>query len=77
MKAFFANDPSKAISDLKDLKDLDIDRDGTISKDELRLIGSKNVSLSFGDRMMELLSTHPNMLKRIKRLRQWQESRGS
>jgi len=66
MKAFFANDPSKALSDLRDLRDLDLDRSGTISASELASLQSKDVRLGFGDRMMELLSTHPNMLKRIK-----------
>lgn len=28
----------------------------------------KRISLSFGDKLMELFTTHPNMLKRIKHL---------
>lgn len=71
MKAFFVNDPSRAVKDLTELKDLDLDRSGTISANELRAMQSKEVRLGFGDRMMELMSTHPNMLKRIKRLSQW------
>ncbi|MCX5686134.1 MAG: zinc metalloprotease HtpX [Candidatus Omnitrophica bacterium] len=71
MKAFFANDPSKAISDLKELRGLDLDKSGTISSDELSVLQSRKISLSFGDKLMELLSTHPNMLKRIKRLSYW------
>ncbi|MDD3906295.1 MAG: zinc metalloprotease HtpX [Candidatus Omnitrophica bacterium] len=68
MKAFFANDPSRAMYELKELKDLDLDRSGTISESELMALQKKTVKLNFGDKMMELLSTHPNMLKRIKRL---------
>jgi len=71
MKAFFANDPSRALSALKDLRALDLDKSGTISDSELALLQSKTIHLGFGDRMMELLSTHPNMLKRIKRLSEW------
>ncbi|MFH0764536.1 MAG: zinc metalloprotease HtpX [Candidatus Omnitrophota bacterium] len=71
MKAFFANDPSKAISDLKELKALDLDKSGTISADELSALQSRNIRLGFGDKLMELLSTHPNMLKRIERLSYW------
>jgi len=71
MKAFFANDPSRALSDLKELKNLDLDKSGTISPDELSVLQSRNISLSFGDKLMEILSTHPNMLKRIKRLSYW------
>jgi len=71
MKAFFANDPSRATSDFKDLSRLDLDRSGTISPDELAQLTGKNVKLGFGDKAFELMSTHPNMLKRIKRLSEW------
>lgn len=71
MKAFFANDPSRALYELKELKDLDIDKSGTISESELMALKTKTLRLNFGDRMMELFSTHPNMLKRIKRLSEW------
>ncbi len=71
MKAFFANDPSRALGELKDLRSLDLDKSGTIDADELRALQSKSVKLNFGDKAMELLSTHPNMLKRIKRLSDW------
>ncbi len=68
MKAFFINDPSRALSELRDLKELDIDRSGTISAQELDTLRNKAVKLNFGDRLLEAFSTHPNMLKRIKRL---------
>ncbi len=71
MKAFFANDPSQALNELKDLRNLDLDRSGTISDSELIALQNKKVRVGFGDRLMELLSTHPNMLKRIKRLSEW------
>jgi heat shock protein HtpX len=71
MKAFFANDPSRAMSDLKDLSQLDLDKSGTIDSGELSALKMKNVKLGFGDKMFELFSTHPNMLKRIKRLSDW------
>ena len=71
MKAFFANDPSRALNELKDLRDLDLDKSGTIDAGELLALQNKRVKLGFGDQMMELLSTHPNMLKRIKRLSEW------
>ncbi|MFA6078546.1 MAG: zinc metalloprotease HtpX [Candidatus Omnitrophota bacterium] len=72
MKAFFANDPSRALDELKDLKSLDLDRSGAIDANELRALQTKTVKLNFGDKAMELLSTHPNMLKRIKRLSEWE-----
>ena len=68
MKAFFVNDPSKALSDLKDLRDLDLDKNGIISDEELNSFSGRTVKLKFSDVFMELLSTHPNMLKRVKRL---------
>ncbi|MDP3804193.1 MAG: zinc metalloprotease HtpX [Candidatus Omnitrophota bacterium] len=71
MKAFFANDPSKALSDLRELRQLDMDKSGTISSDELSVLQSQPIRLGFGDKLMELMSTHPNMLKRIKRLSYW------
>jgi heat shock protein HtpX len=71
MKAFFANDPSRAQSELRDLRGLDLDKSGSISTAELQLLQSRAIKLGFGDRMLELLSTHPNMLKRVKRLSEW------
>jgi heat shock protein HtpX len=71
MKAFFVNDPSRAVSEFKDLKSLDLDRSGTISARELDVLRGRAVKLGFGDKLMEVFSTHPNMLKRIKRLSEW------
>jgi len=68
LKAFFVNDPSRALTELRELKDLDLDKSGTIDADELVNLRSKTVKLSFADKLMEVLSTHPNMLKRIKQL---------
>ncbi|MDP2913814.1 MAG: zinc metalloprotease HtpX [Candidatus Omnitrophota bacterium] len=73
MKAFFANDPSRAIREFKELSQLDLDRSGTISNSELQILETQNIKLNFGDKLLELLSTHPNMLKRIKRLSEWGE----
>lgn len=71
LKAFFASDPSQAWNEIKELKQLDLDRSGTIDASELLALRQKNVRLGFGDRVMEALSTHPNMLKRIKQLSQY------
>ena len=68
LKAFFVNDPSMAMNEIRELSQLDIDRSGTIDPQELALLRNQSVPLSFGDRVMESLSTHPNMLKRIKHL---------
>ncbi|MFA6378541.1 MAG: zinc metalloprotease HtpX [Candidatus Omnitrophota bacterium] len=68
MKAFFVNDPSSALSDIKELGQLDLDKSGTIERSELNLLQRGHIKLKASDKMMELLSTHPNMLKRIKHL---------
>ncbi|KAA0013418.1 MAG: peptidase [Thermoplasmata archaeon] len=68
MKAFFVNDPSRAIDEIKDLKEVDVDMSGTIDPDELLIVAEKKIKISRTDRLVELLSTHPNMLKRIKHL---------
>jgi len=68
LKAFFVNDPSRALTELRELKGLDLDHSGTIDAGELINLRSKTVKLSVGDKLMEVLSTHPNMLKRIKQL---------
>lgn len=68
LKAFFINDPSRALTELRELKDLDLDHSGTIDASELINLRSKTVQISFVDKLMEVLSTHPNMLKRIKQL---------
>ena len=68
LKAFFVNDPSRALNEIKELSQLDLDKSGAIDAGELSALQNKSINLKFGDRMLELLSTHPNMLKRIKHL---------
>ena len=67
-KAFFLTDISNARTEFKNLAQLDLDQDGTISADELRVLRDSKVNVSASNKLMELLSTHPDMLKRIKRL---------
>lgn len=71
MKAFFANDPSRAYREIRDLTQLDLDRSGTIDTSELMAMRQKSLKLGFAEHMMEMLSTHPNMLKRIQHLSQY------
>ncbi|MBM3255245.1 MAG: peptidase [Candidatus Omnitrophica bacterium] len=72
LKAFFVNDPSQAFNEIKELRQLDLDKSGTIDISELENLRNKKIRLGLGDKLMEMLSTHPNMLKRIKRLSQYQ-----
>jgi len=68
MKAFFINDPSRAMYDVRELKDIDLDMSGTIDQNELMLLSTKKISLKTSDKLLEVLSTHPNVVKRIKHL---------
>ncbi|MFA5144614.1 MAG: zinc metalloprotease HtpX [Candidatus Omnitrophota bacterium] len=71
LKAFFVNDPSRALKDIRELSQLDLDKSGTLDIHELEQLRIKKIHLSFGDRLLEALSTHPNMLKRIKQLSEY------
>jgi len=68
VKAFFLNDVSRALSEVRDLKEVDRDLSGTIDQDELLTLRSQKAKLGKAEKMMEIFTTHPNMLKRIKRL---------
>ncbi|MBU0502790.1 MAG: zinc metalloprotease HtpX [Candidatus Omnitrophota bacterium] len=68
LKAFFINDPSQGLKEIRELKQLDLDNSGTIDASELSVLRNKQVRLRFADRLLESFSTHPNMLKRIKAL---------
>jgi len=68
VKAFLLNDPSNAINEVRELKDIDLDLSGTIDADELRILTTKKIKLSGADRLLEIFSSHPNMKKRIKHL---------
>jgi len=72
-RAFFANDPAHAVMDIKELKALDTDMSGTLDRKELTALKNMNIKLSKGQKVMELFTTHPNMLKRIKHLSHLQE----
>lgn len=76
LKAFFVNDPSRAASEIRDLSGLDLNKDGSVDPLELLQLKNRKVGLNFSDRMLELLSTHPNMLKRIKRLSEYSPASG-
>jgi len=68
IKAFFLNDPTRALNEITELSQLDLNRSGTIDPYELEILKNKRIKLSFADKLLEILSTHPNMLKRIKQL---------
>ena len=67
-RAFFINDVNNARHDVSDFQQIDFDGDGKISNDELRRLANSDVKVSRKNGLMELLSTHPDSLKRVKRL---------
>ena len=68
VKALFINDPSRAWGEIRELSQIDRDMSGTIDYDELMELRQKEVRLGTAHKLMELFTTHPNMLKRIKHL---------
>jgi heat shock protein HtpX len=68
MRAFFLNDVGRAHSEISELRAIDRDFSGTIDQDELLVLRSREVKLAGAEKIAELLTTHPNMLKRIQRL---------
>lgn len=71
-RAFFFNDVNNAKYDIEDFRDIDFDGDGVISDEELQRLANSNVKVSAGKNLMELLSTHPDSLKRVKKLAELQ-----
>jgi heat shock protein HtpX len=70
-KAFFVNDVSNARNEIQALSELDLDKSGTIDKYELARLKHSNIKVNTGSRLMEVFSTHPDMLKRIKQLSEY------
>ena len=68
LRAFFLNDVGRAAQEIQELKLIDRNFSGTIDQNELLALRSKKVRLGGAEKIAELFTTHPNMLKRIKRL---------
>ena len=67
-RAFFVNDINNAKHDVTDFRQIDFDGDGKISDEELRKLANSEVKISKKSGTMEIFSTHPDSLKRVKRL---------
>jgi heat shock protein HtpX len=68
MKAFFVNDPSQAWNDVREVSQIDENRDGIISQSEMLSLRQEQVKIGAGGIMAEIFTTHPNTLKRIQTL---------
>lgn len=67
-KAFFASDPSKGAKELLALSEIDADRSGSIDAAELARLREMSVKRGVFGAILETLSTHPAMPKRLERL---------
>ena len=67
MKAFFATDPSTAKKDVIDLRQADLNLDGHLDMYEVQTFAQK-AKVSRTEKIMEIFSSHPNVVDRIKRL---------
>jgi heat shock protein HtpX len=56
------------MTEIRELSQIDKDRSGSIDQHELMMLSTKKVKVGTSDKLMELMSTHPNMVKRIHRL---------
>jgi heat shock protein HtpX len=71
IKAFFLNDPNSAVYEIRELAQIDLNRNLSIDRSELEFLKDARIKVSLGERIMELMTTHPNMLKRIKKLSEY------
>ncbi|MDR3223365.1 MAG: M48 family metalloprotease [Methanobrevibacter sp.] len=69
--AFFLNDIGNTDFDIRELSQLDTDRDGNISASELSQLKYREIHVKTREKLMEVFSTHPNMLKRMRRLSEY------
>lgn len=67
-RAFFANDINHGDRDVACFQQIDFDHDGRISDEDLAKFYRAEVVNSFSDNFTELFSTHPDSLKRARRL---------
>lgn len=68
IRAFFVSDPSRASMEVRELSQIDRQHTGVITYDDLMDLRQKEVRISFGQKFAEIFMTHPNMVKRVKRL---------
>ncbi len=68
IKAFFVSNPSVASMEVREVAQIDRTHDGIIDYGDLLDLRQKNIHISFGDKVLEIFTTHPNMVKRIKHL---------
>ncbi len=68
VRAFFANDIRQGERDVACFQQIDFDNDGKISDEDLKKFYNAEIVNSFSDNFAEIFSTHPDSLKRARRL---------
>lgn len=68
VKAFFVNDVGQAWDEIRQIRELGMNSGGSIDQNALLALRYKKVKLGGAEKMLELFTTHPNMLLRIKHL---------
>lgn len=66
-KAFLATDPSRAEQDITNLRQADLDMDGHLDSYEVQRFADE-ARVSTADKLLEVFSSHPQVVRRIKRL---------
>lgn len=67
IKAFLATDPTRAQKDIFDLKQADLNMDGHLDSSEIMQFAQRS-KVNRTDKLLELFSSHPHVVRRIKRL---------
>lgn len=68
VRAFFANDINNGERDVVTFREIDFDGDGKISDEDLRKLYNSNMKSKVSSGFKEIFSTHPDTLKRVRRL---------
>ena len=68
LRGFFLNDINRSEEEIQELREVDKDLSGDIDEKELAILRRKKIKLSREEKIMEIFTTHPNTLKRIRRL---------
>jgi heat shock protein HtpX len=71
-RAFLFSNPSPSRREIGKLAQIDLGMKGMIDAEGLQQLRQKQIKLGFRDTLMEVFTTHPNMLKRIKALSELQ-----
>ena len=60
--------PSRAWNEVREIAQIDRNGDGKIDRNDLAALREMNVRIGAGATTLEIFTTHPNMVKRIKQL---------